>query len=51
MPVRQRGATENNFENTEVEELIAMLRETENLEEQVLFEPLSIRKKQIIIYQ
>lgn len=31
---RHRPATETNFENTEVEELIAMLRETENLEEQ-----------------
>lgn len=31
---RHRGATDNNFENTEVEELIAMLRETENLEDQ-----------------
>jgi len=28
------GANETNFENTEVEELIAMLRETENLEDQ-----------------
>lgn len=34
LPVpRHRGATET-FENTEVEELIAMLRETENLEDQ-----------------
>lgn len=32
--VRQRVNTENNFADTEVEELIAMLRETENLEEQ-----------------
>jgi phosphorylase kinase alpha/beta subunit len=31
---RHRGANEPNYENTEVEELIAMLRETENLEEQ-----------------
>lgn len=31
---RHRPATETNFENTEVEELIAMLRETESLEEQ-----------------
>ena len=31
---RRHGASETNFENTEVEELIAMLRETENLEEQ-----------------
>ncbi|XP_055522965.1 probable phosphorylase b kinase regulatory subunit alpha isoform X3 [Wyeomyia smithii] len=31
---RHRTATETNFENTEVEELIAMLRETESLEEQ-----------------
>uniref|UniRef100_A0A182V4X9 Phosphorylase b kinase regulatory subunit n=1 Tax=Anopheles merus TaxID=30066 RepID=A0A182V4X9_ANOME len=31
---RHRPTTETNFENTEVEELIAMLRETENLEEQ-----------------
>lgn len=29
-----RSPAEQNFENTEVEELIAMLRETENLEEQ-----------------
>lgn len=33
-PIRTRPATENNFADTEVEELIAMLRETENLEEQ-----------------
>lgn len=33
LPPRHRGVTEN-FENTEVEELIAMLRETENLEDQ-----------------
>lgn len=32
-PPRHRGVTET-FENTEVEELIAMLRETENLEDQ-----------------
>ena len=32
-PSRHRGVTET-FENTEVEELIAMLRETENLEDQ-----------------
>lgn len=31
---RARTTTENNFADTEVEELIAMLRETENLEEQ-----------------
>lgn len=31
---RTRTTTENNFADTEVEELIAMLRETENLEEQ-----------------
>lgn len=31
---RNRASTENNFADTEVEELIAMLRETENLEEQ-----------------
>lgn len=31
---RRHGGTDTNFENTEVEELIAMLRETENLEEQ-----------------
>ncbi|XP_058835345.1 probable phosphorylase b kinase regulatory subunit alpha isoform X1 [Topomyia yanbarensis] len=31
---RHRAATETNFENAEVEELIAMLRETESLEEQ-----------------
>lgn len=31
---RNRTSTENNFADTEVEELIAMLRETENLEEQ-----------------
>lgn len=31
---RHRNNTESNFENTEVEELIAMLRETENLEDQ-----------------
>lgn len=30
----QRHRTETNFAETEVEELIAMLRETENLEEQ-----------------
>jgi phosphorylase kinase alpha/beta subunit len=34
MPQRHRGVNEPNFENTEVEELLAMLRETENLEEQ-----------------
>lgn len=33
-PTRVRPSTENNFAETEVEELIAMLRETENLEEQ-----------------
>lgn len=33
LPTRHRGVTET-FENTEVEELIAMLRETENLEDQ-----------------
>lgn len=33
-PIRTRPANENNFADTEVEELIAMLRETENLEEQ-----------------
>lgn len=33
LPTRSRAAAEN-FENTEVEELIAMLRETENLEDQ-----------------
>lgn len=32
--VRSRSSTETNFADTEVEELIAMLRETENLEEQ-----------------
>lgn len=32
-PARHRAPAEN-FENTEVEELIAMLRETENLEDQ-----------------
>lgn len=32
--VRTRTATETNFAETEVEELIAMLRETEHLEEQ-----------------
>ena len=31
---KHRNHSEQNFENTEVEELIAMLRETENLEEQ-----------------
>lgn len=31
---RSRSTTETNFADTEVEELIAMLRETENLEEQ-----------------
>lgn len=31
---RQRTNTDNNFADTEVEELVAMLRETENLEEQ-----------------
>lgn len=31
---RTRTTTETNFADTEVEELIAMLRETENLEEQ-----------------
>lgn len=31
---RNRNSGENNFADTEVEELIAMLRETENLEEQ-----------------
>ena len=30
----QRHRTDTNFADTEVEELIAMLRETENLEEQ-----------------
>lgn len=34
VPVRPRVAAENNFADTEVEELIAMLRETENPEEQ-----------------
>lgn len=33
-PARARTTTDNNFADTEVEELIAMLRETENLEEQ-----------------
>lgn len=33
LPPRHRGVAET-FENTEVEELIAMLRETENLEDQ-----------------
>lgn len=33
-PTRTRATTDNNFADTEVEELIAMLRETENLEEQ-----------------
>lgn len=33
-PVRHRLTSEANFADTEVEELIAMLRETENLEEQ-----------------
>lgn len=33
-PTRIRSTTENNFADTEVEELIAMLRETENPEEQ-----------------
>lgn len=33
-PTRTRTTTDNNFADTEVEELIAMLRETENLEEQ-----------------
>lgn len=33
-PTRQRTNTDNNFADTEVEELVAMLRETENLEEQ-----------------
>lgn len=33
LPSRNRAVTET-FENTEVEELIAMLRETENLEDQ-----------------
>lgn len=33
LPTRHRGVAET-FENTEVEELIAMLRETENLEDQ-----------------
>lgn len=32
--IRTRTTAENNFADTEVEELIAMLRETENLEEQ-----------------
>lgn len=32
--IRSRNANETNFADTEVEELIAMLRETENLEEQ-----------------
>lgn len=31
---RPRANADNNFADTEVEELIAMLRETENLEEQ-----------------
>ena len=31
---RQRTNADNNFADTEVEELVAMLRETENLEEQ-----------------
>lgn len=31
---RQRTTTDTNFADTEVEELVAMLRETENLEEQ-----------------
>lgn len=31
---RHRPLSDQNFEDTEVEELIAMLRETENLEEQ-----------------
>lgn len=31
---RTRANADNNFADTEVEELIAMLRETENLEEQ-----------------
>lgn len=34
IPTRPRATTETNFADTEVEELIAMLRETENLEEQ-----------------
>lgn len=33
-PIRTRTGNETNFADTEVEELIAMLRETENLEEQ-----------------
>lgn len=33
-PARHRGVAAETFENTEVEELIAMLRETENLEDQ-----------------
>lgn len=32
--VRHRAPTESNYENQEVEELIAILRETDNLEEQ-----------------
>lgn len=31
---RHRLTSENNFADTEVDELVAMLRETENLEEQ-----------------
>lgn len=31
---RQRGNADTNFADTEVEELVAMLRETESLEEQ-----------------
>lgn len=34
MTVRHRLTSEANFADTEVDELIAMLRETENLEEQ-----------------
>ena len=33
-PRHHRGQSDTNFENTEVEELLAMLRETENLEDQ-----------------
>lgn len=32
--IRHRATSEANFADTEVDELIAMLRETENLEEQ-----------------
>lgn len=34
IPSRPRGTAETNFADTEVEELVAMLRETENPEEQ-----------------